>query len=211
VPLVEYNSFYNTPTQYTMTTATSTADHHLETIDYKPPAVISEEKKMDDNHCATDEDGHDKAAEEEPVDEGDGQFDLYSEEAEWDEGGKSHCGYAEVVHSTLMSVGETVHKLVGEPSPSIEKELKAVGNWFQEASYAARDLFRAPQEGEETNGMQEDAIDAVKTLLRGGSHVQNDEEDENKDPAAPTTEPSSASGEPSEPTTLEEPVAQSTS
>ena len=75
------------------------------------------------------------------VDDDDAKFDLYSEEAEWDEGGKSHCGYSETLHSALMSVGETVHKMVGDPSPQVEKELKAVGNWFQEASYAARDLL----------------------------------------------------------------------
>jgi hypothetical protein len=191
----------------TMTTTSSkVADHHLETIDYKPPAPsaiscnINDEKKMDDNGAAAEEDGNDKTGDEEHAEEGDGQFDLYSEEAEWDEGGKSHCGYAEVVHSTLMSVGETVHKLVGEPTPYVEKELKAVGNWFQEASYAARDLFRTPQEGEESSGMQEDAIDAVKTLLRGGSHMQDDEGEQQNN--ATDTSTSAA-------ITSEEPVGQS--
>jgi hypothetical protein len=164
---------------------------HLETIDYKPKSVtlntperdapvststlgVDDEKKVDD-HDDHEDDDHD-----------DGKFDLYSEEAEWDEGGKSHCGYSEAVHATLMSVGETVHAVIGEPSPQVEKELKAVGNWFQEASYAARDLFRGPREGEESSGMKEDALDAVKTLLRGGSKDSkklDQVHDENKDPA----------------------------
>ena len=161
---------------------------HLETIDYKPPAAASspslncpspaspvssnlEEKKTEDLDHEHEEDD-------------DAKFDLYSDEAEWDEGGKSHCGYSEAVHATLMSVGESVHAVIGEPSPRVEKELKAVGNWFQEASYAARDLFRGPGDGEEANGMKEDAIDAVNTLFRGGSkdkkkiEMEDEEEDD---------------------------------
>ena len=214
-------------------TNVDTTRSHLETIDYKPPSTTisatttsmacRDEKKMDDvggmdsagpsceTAVATTTSGgnggngnNDEDHAHNHNDEGDGQFDLYSEEAEWDEGGKSHCGYAEVVHSTLMSVGETVHKWVGEPSPDVEKELKAVGNWFQEASYAARDLFRGTKEGEESSGMQEDAMDAVKTLLRGGSQMLDDDDhhddgdrhhdkDTNKDPSAsPTTAPAAA-------------------
>lgn len=165
---------------------------HLETIDYKPPAVATsnsptnntmspptstlslDEKKMDDNDQENDE-----------------EVDLYSEEAEWDEGGKSHCGYSESVHATLMSVGESVHGMIGEPSPRVEKELKAVGNWFQEASYAARDLFGTPQEGQEGSvGMKEDALDAVKTLLRGGS-----KDEKNGDKLGTSTSATGSEGE----------------
>ena len=176
-----------------MTDVMPSTNTHLETIDYKPPVSTTtmgppmststlDEKKDDHDHDHDEEDDHD-----------DGKFDLYSEEAEWDEGGKSHCGYSEAVHATLMSVGESVHSVIGEPSPRVEKELKAVGNWFQEASYAARDLFRGPQEGEESSGMKEDALDAVKTLLRGGSKdkkgdLTGTEDEENKDPTTATTE-----------------------
>ena len=175
----------------------ATSNAHLETIDYKPPAKpastvslgVDDEKKSNDDEEHRDHDDQDA--------EDDAKFDLYSEEAEWDEGGKSHCGYSEVVHSTLMSVGETVHNMVGDPSPRVEKELKAVGNWFQEASYAARDLLGGAQEGDEerSSGMGEDAMDAVKTLLRGGSKEGKDmEQDENKDPTGTSaTTPSSES------------------
>ena len=173
----------------TSTTITDDNNTQLETIDYKPPAPPvscstlgdGDEKKMDDYHHDDDDDHHNE--------ENDAQFDLYSEENEWDEGGKSHCGYSEVVHSTLMSVGESVHKMMGEPSPRVEKELKAVGNWFQEASYAARDLFSSPKEGEDSsgNGMKEDAMEAVKTLLRGGSKMERSQDEENTDPAATAT------------------------
>ena len=172
-----------------------TTESHLETIDYKPPAkpastlsFMTEEKKTN-----YDDDEDERRGEHDDNDaEDDGKFDLYSEEAEWDEGGKSHCGYGEAVHSTLMSVGETVHKMVGDPSPKIEKELKAVGNWFQEASYAARDLLggkEGDEENEAAGGMGEDAMDAVKTLLRGGSN----EGDETAAPAADSTDAAATS------------------
>jgi len=197
---------------------------HLETIDYKPadkPTMQSdadyEEKKTADgnNHHHHDDDDIDDD------DDDDAKFDLYSEEAEWDEGGKSHCGYAEAVHNALMSVGETVHGVVGEPDPRIEKELKAVGNWFQEASYAARDLFGKNGHGKNDddddddgegrrggnggdNGMSEDAMNAVKTLLGGsGSKDEEYKRKENGDYQAPapnttttTTTPSSSLVEP---------------
>ena len=106
---------------------------------------------------------------------------MYSEEKEWDEGGKSHCGYSEFVHGTLMTVGGAVHKVVGDPSPKVERELKAVGNWFQEASYAARDLVRGNpnDDAEGGSGMKEDAWDAVKTLVRGGPKKKKTTIDEN--------------------------------
>ena len=63
-------------------------------------------------------------------------------DAEWDEGGPSQCGYSEAVHSTLMTFGEAIHGVVGDPSPHVEEKLKEVGVWFQEASYATRDIVR---------------------------------------------------------------------
>eukprot|EP00543_Licmophora_paradoxa_P008242 CAMPEP_0202458410 /NCGR_PEP_ID=MMETSP1360-20130828/24888_1 /ASSEMBLY_ACC=CAM_ASM_000848 /TAXON_ID=515479 /ORGANISM="Licmophora paradoxa, Strain CCMP2313" /LENGTH=168 /DNA_ID=CAMNT_0049078939 /DNA_START=35 /DNA_END=541 /DNA_ORIENTATION=- len=63
-------------------------------------------------------------------------------DADWDEGGPSQCGYSETVHSTLMTVGEAIHGVIGDPSPHVEENLKQVGVWFQEASYATRDILR---------------------------------------------------------------------
>ena len=60
----------------------------------------------------------------------------------WDEGGPSDCGYSIRVHETLMSVGKSVHKVFGDPSEGLESAMKAIGNWFQEASYATRDIIR---------------------------------------------------------------------
>jgi hypothetical protein len=39
-----------------------------------------------------------------------------------------------------------------------------IGNWFQELSYAARDIVR----GENTKEMHEDATTVVMTLINGG-------------------------------------------
>ena len=57
-------------------------------------------------------------------------------------GGKSHCGYSDVVHESLMTVGEQLHLLFGEPSEYVHDAMLDVGNYFQEVSYAARDLYR---------------------------------------------------------------------
>lgn len=85
----------------------------------------------------------------------------------WDEGGKSDCGYRDSFHDTLMAIGASIHKVVGEPSERIKKAMKGVGNWFQEASYAARDLKR----GEMSVG------EVVETVVSGAK----EEEDENED------------------------------
>eukprot|EP00584_Thalassiosira_punctigera_P005743 CAMPEP_0172534164 /NCGR_PEP_ID=MMETSP1067-20121228/6626_1 /TAXON_ID=265564 ORGANISM="Thalassiosira punctigera, Strain Tpunct2005C2" /NCGR_SAMPLE_ID=MMETSP1067 /ASSEMBLY_ACC=CAM_ASM_000444 /LENGTH=98 /DNA_ID=CAMNT_0013318919 /DNA_START=151 /DNA_END=443 /DNA_ORIENTATION=+ len=58
----------------------------------------------------------------------------------WDEGGRSHCGYPDSVHETLMSIGSSVHALFGEPSEALQNKMTDIGNYFQEVSYAARDL-----------------------------------------------------------------------
>ena len=75
----------------------------------------------------------------------------------WDEGGKSDCGYRDSFHDTLMSIGASIHKVVGEPTEKVRKAMKGVGNWFQEASYAARDFKRGEMNiGEELKGDDEE-------------------------------------------------------
>ena len=92
----------------------------------------------------------------------------------WDEGGPSDCGYGDTVHSTLMSVGATVQKVVGPPGKEISHVQQSIGNWFQELSYAARDIMR----GENTADMHQDAADAVKTLMSGGKTKNDNQEDD---------------------------------
>mmetsp|Transcript_19249 Transcript_19249/g.40590 ORF Transcript_19249/g.40590 Transcript_19249/m.40590 type:complete len:123 (+) Transcript_19249:96-464(+) len=58
----------------------------------------------------------------------------------WDEGGRSHCGYSDMVHDTLMSIGESMHSMFGEPSETLQMRMDEIGNYFQEISYAARDF-----------------------------------------------------------------------
>ncbi|KAL7468741.1 hypothetical protein ACHAXS_008973 [Conticribra weissflogii] len=75
----------------------------------------------------------------------DGDEDLeedYPSKDRWDEGGRSDCGYSDGVHETLMSIGEKVFKIVGEPSETLQKRMKGIGSFFQEASYAVRDIKR---------------------------------------------------------------------
>mmetsp|Transcript_25228 Transcript_25228/g.54340 ORF Transcript_25228/g.54340 Transcript_25228/m.54340 type:complete len:173 (+) Transcript_25228:89-607(+) len=102
-------------------------------------------------------------------DEDDEEEHEEHETKEWDEGGKSHCGYGDTVHDTLMSIGESIHKVVGEPTnEGVQHAMKSVGNWFQEASYAARDLKSGKMDlGGETAA-------AMKSVVSG-------DEDENKE------------------------------
>jgi hypothetical protein len=81
----------------------------------------------------------------------------------WDEGGSSDCGYSESLHNMFMCVGGGVHSLVGAPSDGVHSMQKSIGNWFQELSYATRDILR----GDGAEGMQEDAIKAVGTFVLG--------------------------------------------
>jgi hypothetical protein len=60
----------------------------------------------------------------------------------WDEGGKSHCGYSEFVHDTLMALGESVYYVLGEPSAEMQRCMKGIGSYFMEMSYAIRDIQR---------------------------------------------------------------------
>jgi hypothetical protein len=96
--------------------------------------------------------------------------EIEEETGEWDEGGPSNCGYSLSVHDTLMSAGESVHKVVGDPSEEVEGVMKEVGKWFQEASYAVRDFVRGEKEVkddtmEAASEMQRDAIDAVSSAM----------------------------------------------
>jgi hypothetical protein len=87
------------------------------------------------------------------------QKDIHEIKA-WDEGGPSDCGYSTGVHDMLMAIGGTVHKVAGDPSAPAKKALATVGNWFQEASYAVRDIFRG-----KTEDMQENANVVVNNTL----------------------------------------------
>lgn len=85
-------------------------------------------------------------------------YEEVDDAQEWDEGGPSHCGYHETVHATLMTVGASVHSLVGDPPEGMQSSMKQVGNWFQEASYATRDFIRGDQE------VNDDAGDTLSTM-----------------------------------------------
>jgi hypothetical protein len=86
-----------------------------------------------------------------------------SAKSEWDEGGASQCGYSQIVHDTLMSVGQSVHSIIGDPPAAIEKEMKSVGGWFQEASYAVRDYTRG------NANIEQETQEVVSTIISGGS------------------------------------------
>ena len=88
---------------------------------------------------------------------------------EWDEGGPSQCGYHAAVHFTLMTVGRSVHTVVGGPSPGMERGMMKVGNWFQEASYAVRDFCRGNKQE-----LEDDASEALSTMKDDAMAVVND-------------------------------------
>lgn len=100
----------------------------------------------------------------------DDEEDEHEEEPakEWDEGGKSHCGYNEFVHETLMKIGETIHKVVGDPSAPVNSAMKGIGNWFQEASYAVRDVKEGKMD------VADETVQAIKSMVSG-------EEDDKRD------------------------------
>ena len=102
--------------------------------------------------------------------------DLLEEEvSRWDEGGRSDCGYGDGVHDTLMSMGSAIHKVVGEPSESVVQAMNQIGNWFQEASYAARDLKQGNM------NVREETMQAVKSVVTG---EDNEGEEEKMNPPA---------------------------
>lgn len=119
----------------------------------------------------------------------DADDDEYSHEDEhkgrkpWDEGGQSDCGYSDSVHGTLMHVGKSAHTVVGEPNERVGKVLHAIGQWFQEASYAVRDYWR----GNDRDSMHEDASKAIKTMFSGGETSVKDEEKEAEEQEQPVT------------------------
>lgn len=80
---------------------------------------------------------------------------------EWDEGGKSHCGYNEFFHDTIMKIGETIHNIVGDPNDTVHSAMKGIGNWFQEASYAARDVRQGKMD------VAEETAQAIKSMVTG--------------------------------------------
>ncbi|KAL3780886.1 hypothetical protein HJC23_009932 [Cyclotella cryptica] len=73
---------------------------------------------------------------------GDVDEQLEYDKDAWDEGGKSDCGYSDSVHETLMSIGETIYSVLGEPSEEMRKRMKGIGSYFMEMSYAVRDIQR---------------------------------------------------------------------
>eukprot|EP00579_Thalassiosira_antarctica_P000160 CAMPEP_0201866244 /NCGR_PEP_ID=MMETSP0902-20130614/892_1 /ASSEMBLY_ACC=CAM_ASM_000551 /TAXON_ID=420261 /ORGANISM="Thalassiosira antarctica, Strain CCMP982" /LENGTH=172 /DNA_ID=CAMNT_0048391173 /DNA_START=140 /DNA_END=658 /DNA_ORIENTATION=+ len=124
----------------------------------------------------TEEERNAPADESEPIDGDEDHLDDDDDEEEnekvdkeWDEGGKSHCGYSDSVHDTLMSIGESINKVVGEPNDGVQNAMKGIGNWFQEASYAARDLQRGKMD------VAEETVAAIH------SYVSGDEEDKEED------------------------------
>jgi hypothetical protein len=104
------------------------------------------------------------------------ELDDPTEVKPWDEGGSSHCGYHESIHDTLMSVGASVHRVVGDPDEEVRTSLGAIGNWFQEASYAVRDIIR----GENSEEMKEDASQAFNTILSVGTTIDEDDKKANQ-------------------------------
>ena len=101
-------------------------------------------------------------------------YDIEEEEheeevKEWDEGGKSHCGYSDGVHDTLMSIGKAMHSLFGEPSEGVQEQMKGIGGYFQEASYTVRDFSRGKLNKENF------------AFLENGEEEENDGEDEHSD------------------------------
>lgn len=101
------------------------------------------------------------------------------EDLEWDEGGPSQCGYSEPFHGVLMSAGAAIHRVVGDPGEGVKVGMRRIGNFFQEASYAVRDVVRGDA------GVKDDARNAWKEMV-GRSAPEG--EDEGEDGAGPAEE-----------------------
>jgi len=149
------------------------------------PAVddIASDNEQPNKEFLSDEEGDDGVEEDE------------AEIKPWDEGGQSHCGYSDTVHETLMSVGAKVHSVVGTPGKEISQVQQSIGNWFQELSYAARDIVR----GENTADMHQDAADAVKTLMSGGKTEEDEEQSPEQDEEKKDNEEAESSKTPIDP------------
>lgn len=115
------------------------------------------------------------------------------EDLEWDEGGPSQCGYSEQIHGVLMSAGAAIHRVVGEPGEGMKVGMRRIGNFFQEASYAVRDVVRGDAD------VKDDARNAWKEMVgahkgEGEGPADDDEgEVEENDGAAAGTSPTAAS------------------
>ena len=100
----------------------------------------------------------------------------------WDEGGRSDCGYTDIVHDTLMSLGAWVHGIVGEPTDEMKEPMKGVGSFFQEASYAVRDYSRGTIEKDAFNFQTDDLeleldnIGAEEDILADYDEPSDDED-----------------------------------
>ena len=114
------------------------------------------------------------------------------EDLEWDEGGPSQCGYSEQIHGVLMSAGAAIHRVVGEPGEGMKVGMRRIGNFFQEASYAVRDVVRGDAD------VKDDARNAWKEMVgahkgEGEGPADDDEgEVEENDGAAAGTSPTAA-------------------
>ena len=104
------------------------------------------------------------------------------EDLEWDEGGPSQCGYSEPIHGVLMSAGAAIHRVVGDPGEGVKVGMRRIGNFFQEASYAVRDVVRGDA------GVKDDARNAWKEMVGAhegeGEGPADDEEGKENDGAA---------------------------
>ena len=160
----------------TMAAVAPADTHKLTTIDGNLNSNNNNVQKVDsaednEDHIMSDGEDHIMSDDEEhDPEEEDEEQEEEVEVKEWDEGGKSHCGYGEGVHETLMSIGQSIHKVVGEPNEKVQTAMDTVGNWFQEASYAARDLRRGKMDvkGELKSVVTGDGDDAENNDEEGG-------------------------------------------
>ena len=67
-----------------------------------------------------------------------------------------------------MKIGETIHKVVGEPNDRVYSAMKGIGNWFQEASYAARDVKQGKMD------VAEETVQAIKSMVSGDDDDKRD-------------------------------------
>ena len=134
-----------------------TNDEPLDTI--KVTSASTEVNGQDSN----DDNNNNREGENKYDDDDEDDNSQCSAKSEWDEGGASQCGYSDVVHNTLMTVGKSVHSIIGDPPESVQKGMKSVGGWFQEASYAIRDYTRG------NANIEEETKEVVDTIISGGS------------------------------------------
>jgi hypothetical protein len=58
-----------------------------------------------------------------------------------------------------MKIGESIHKIVGDPNDTVHSAMKGIGNWFQEASYAARDVKQGKMD------VAQETVQAIKSMV----------------------------------------------